>query len=126
MPVSPGGLFAVTIYDPDTPGSGFRRRTVADIPPSPRSPASAGNGTGSQLSEGAYRLPHDARVAHCIGTAPPAGHDPHRCFFVLLAAAETPARQRRPTPRRHHRHAPRRPSRLRPPRCRPDGPERRP
>ncbi|MFG2339769.1 hypothetical protein [Streptomyces yangpuensis] len=47
-------------------------------------PESADDRTGSQLSKGAHQLPHDARVAHCVGTDPPAGHDPHRYFIGVL------------------------------------------
>ncbi|MEU7088878.1 YbhB/YbcL family Raf kinase inhibitor-like protein [Streptomyces achromogenes] len=72
--------YAVTVYDPDAPtGSGFWHWAVADIP-----------ATVTELPEGAYQLPNDARVARYIGAAPPAGHGPHR-YFVVVHALDIPA-----------------------------------
>ncbi|WP_435156284.1 YbhB/YbcL family Raf kinase inhibitor-like protein [Amycolatopsis sacchari] len=79
--------YAVTVYDPDAPtGSGFWHWAVADIPADVTGlPEGAGDETGSGLPAGAYQLPNDARVAHFLGAAPPAGHGPHRYFIVVHA-----------------------------------------
>lgn len=64
--------YAVTVYDPDAPtGSGFWHWAVADIPVTVTElPEGAGDDTSSQIPEGAYQLPNDARVARYIGAAP--------------------------------------------------------
>ncbi|MFB4426986.1 YbhB/YbcL family Raf kinase inhibitor-like protein [Streptomyces sp. QL37] len=84
--------YAVTVYDPDAPtGSGFWHWAVADIPATVTElPEGAGDDTGSQMPEGAYQLPNDARVARYIGAAPPAGHGPHR-YFVVVHALDIPS-----------------------------------
>ncbi|PTH86165.1 YbhB/YbcL family Raf kinase inhibitor-like protein [Streptomyces sp. A244] len=67
--------YAVTVYDPDAPtGSGFWHWAVADIP-----------ATVTELPEGAFQLPNDARLARFVGAAPPPGHGPHRYFVVVHA-----------------------------------------
>jgi Raf kinase inhibitor-like YbhB/YbcL family protein len=59
---------------------------VADIPATVTElPEGAGDDTGSGLPEGAFQLPNDARAAHFIGAAPPAGHGVHRYFIVVHA-----------------------------------------
>ncbi|CAM4053573.1 YbhB/YbcL family Raf kinase inhibitor-like protein [Kibdelosporangium persicum] len=89
--------YAVTVYDPDAPtGSGFWHWAVADIPATVTElPEGAGDDTGSGLPEGARQLPNDARLARYIGAAPPAGHGPHRYFFVVhaldVASLDVPA-----------------------------------
>jgi hypothetical protein len=77
--------YAATVYDPDAPtGSGFWHWAVADIPATVTElPEGAGDGPG--LPEGAFALPNDARVTRYLGAAPPAGHGPHRYFFVVHA-----------------------------------------
>lgn len=79
--------YAITVYDPDAPtGSGFWHWAVVNIPSIVKQlPAGAGDSTGAGLPQGAIQLPNDARIARYLGAAPPAGHGPHRYFFVVYA-----------------------------------------
>ncbi|MEV5322591.1 hypothetical protein AB0K67_00460 [Nonomuraea sp. NPDC052634] len=62
------------------------RRSAAIWPHRCRArPEGAGDDTGSGLPAGALQLPNDARMARCIGAAPPTGHGEHRCFFTVRA-----------------------------------------
>jgi hypothetical protein len=79
--------YAVTCYDPDAPtASGFWHWAVAGIPASTTSlPTDAGDPDKGLLPDGAVTLANDAGAKRYIGAAPPAGHGPHRYYFVVHA-----------------------------------------
>lgn len=89
--------FVVTVYDPDAPtAAGFWHWAVVDIPASVTSlPTGAGDDTGSGLPDGAFQLANDAGLKRYLGSAPPAGHGPHRYYTVVhavdVASLEIPA-----------------------------------
>lgn len=79
--------YAITAYDPDAPtGSGLWHWAVINIPANVTEiPTGAGDEQGTQLPQGARQLPNDLRLERFIGAAPPAGHGPHRYYFVVHA-----------------------------------------
>ena len=82
--------FAVTCYDPDAPtGSGFWHWVVTDLDAATTSlETNAGDPSADLLPSGAVTLRNDAGEPRFVGAAPPAGHGPHRYFFIVTALAE--------------------------------------
>ena len=79
--------FAVTCYDPDAPTvAGFWHWAVADIPGTVTALATGAGTPGSaDLPEPAVTLANSAGFPGYVGCGPPAGHGPHRYFFVVHA-----------------------------------------
>lgn len=94
--------FALTMYDPDAPtASGYWHWAVANIPAQVTSLAEGAGTEGSALlPAAALTLRNDGGFPGYLGSAPPAGHGPHRYMVVVhavdvesldLAADSTPA-----------------------------------
>lgn len=73
----------IHVYDPDAPiPAGWWHWSVLNLSPELRSlPRDAGR----SLPEGALVLRNDGGEAKYMGSAPPAGHGPHRYFFTVHA-----------------------------------------
>ena len=82
--------FAVTCFDPDAPtGSGFWHWVVTDLDAATTSlETNAGDPAADLLPSGAVTLRNDAGEPRFVGAAPPAGHGPHRYFFIVTALSE--------------------------------------
>lgn len=82
--------FAVTAYDPEAPtGSGFWHWVVTDLPGDVTElPSDAGNPEAGLLPASAVTMRNDAGEPRFVGAAPPAGHGPHRYFFIVHALSE--------------------------------------
>ncbi|MFQ4148004.1 YbhB/YbcL family Raf kinase inhibitor-like protein [Arthrobacter sp. LAPM80] len=75
--------FAVTMFDPDAPtASGWWHWAVADLPVGVTDLA---EGASATLPAGALTLKNDAGSPAYMGSAPPAGHGPHRYMVVVHA-----------------------------------------
>ncbi|MGH7919331.1 MAG: YbhB/YbcL family Raf kinase inhibitor-like protein [Candidatus Dormibacteraceae bacterium] len=73
--------FAVTCFDPDAPtASGFWHWAMCDLRVTTTDLAA-----GAAPPPGATVLKNDAGQPGFVGAAPPAGHGPHRYFFVVTA-----------------------------------------
>lgn len=79
--------YVITQYDPDAPTvSGFWHWAIVNVPGSVSELATdAGNADGSGLPEGSFMLKNDAGFAGYLGSAPPAGHGPHRYVTTVHA-----------------------------------------
>lgn len=79
--------YVVTCFDPDAPTqSGFWHWALANVPASVTElPTNAGNPEAGLIPEGAFHVRNDAGQPGYLGAAPPAGHGPHRYFFVVHA-----------------------------------------
>jgi len=78
--------FAVTCFDPDAPtGSGFWHWAIASLPADITELPTGAGSPGATLPAGAVMMAGDAGAKQYIGAAPPAGHGPHRYFFVVHA-----------------------------------------
>lgn len=84
--------FAVTMFDPDAPtASGYWHWAVAGLPVSVTSLAEGAGTPGSPaLPAGALSLKNDAGIPGYLGSAPPAGHGPHR-YMVVVHAVDVPS-----------------------------------
>lgn len=92
--------FAVTAYDPDAPtAAGFWHWAVYNLPTNVTElAAGAGGPDGIGLPPGAITLPCDIGAKQYVGAAPPAGHGPHRYFFVVHAVDVADLGSEIPTP----------------------------
>jgi Raf kinase inhibitor-like YbhB/YbcL family protein len=77
--------YAVTVFDPDAPGTGFWHWAVVDIPGNVGElPEGAGSGS-SDLPKGAFDMENDMGQARYMGAAPPPGSGVHRYVFSVHA-----------------------------------------
>lgn len=84
---APGGTqsFALTVYDPDAPGSGWWHWIVYDIPASATELAQGAGNSGGKLPTGAAQARSDFGTSGYGGPCPPKGDKPHRYIFTLYA-----------------------------------------
>lgn len=84
--------YAVTVFDPDAPtASGFWHWSVINIPADvtslPEGACTASDTSG--MPEGAIVMRNDAGFTGFVGSAPPAGHGPHRYILAVHALDAT-------------------------------------
>ena len=93
--------FAVTVFDPDAPGSGWWHWLVFDIPASVTKLDEGAGSAGGRLPPGSIQATNDFGTSGYGGPCPPPGDKPHRYVFTVYAlrtdsieaaAASTPAR----------------------------------
>lgn len=79
--------YMVMAFDPDAESpSGFWHWCIGDIPASVTGlPRNAGADGGSDLPAGSNTLRNDAGTPAFLGAAPPAGDEPHRYYFIVVA-----------------------------------------
>jgi Raf kinase inhibitor-like YbhB/YbcL family protein len=77
--------FAVTVFDPDAPGSGLWHCVVYDIPASVTGLPQGAGDPGGKMPAGAVQARTDFGTAGYGGPCPPAGDKPHRYLFTVYA-----------------------------------------
>lgn len=78
--------FAVTVFDPDAPGSGWWHWLIFNIPASvSRLVAGAGTVKGGAAPKGSLQSVTDFETPGYGGPCPPEGDQPHRYVFTVYA-----------------------------------------
>lgn len=77
--------FAVTVFDPDAPGSGWWHWVIYDIPASVTELPQGAGDPGGKMPAGAIQGRTDFGTAGYGGPCPPAGSKPHRYIFTVYA-----------------------------------------
>jgi Raf kinase inhibitor-like YbhB/YbcL family protein len=77
--------FAITLFDPDAPGSGWWHWLVFDIPASVTTLAAGVGNPGGHLPPGSIQGRNDFGALGYGGPCPPRGDKPHRYVFTIYA-----------------------------------------